>query len=435
VRAAGGRFSCVAHRTRNIGDMIQTIALTRLLPPSAAVFRHDLSRAPADRVFVVNGFLERDRPQRLGPDCLFAGVSGPYMRHAMYLDWLRRSPCPVGARDPATAARLSRAGISAELVGCATLTLPGYDGPRREILSVDFDGPGTRLTHAAPHRGAACMKTLFVLDQFRDGGAQIQALDLGSGLLEQGISCSAVALYTDPIRARHMGVEPCGLGVSTSAARFPPACLRLLKVCRAERPDFIHSHAEVPNLASRIVCRWLGLPHFVTAHCEFPWNWRRTVGVGIERRTSFLTSRYFAVSEVVCRVVRDDLHVRPDRIRVIPNWPPRHAESSVDQPMPLRGSPTIVNVARLHRHKRQDILIESFREVRRQFPEAILWIAGTGPEESRLRSMAGDGVMLLGHRNDVRRLLRADHGVARYLASYREVLGSPATERGEYSRR
>lgn len=140
-------LNCVAYRTRNIGDMIQTLALTRLLPPLAAVFRHDLGSAPAEGVFVVNGFLERDRPPRRGADCLFAGVSGPYMRHALYLDWLRRSPWPVGARDPATLARLSKAGVSTEFVGCATLTLPRYDGPRQGVVSVDFEGPGTRLTH------------------------------------------------------------------------------------------------------------------------------------------------------------------------------------------------------------------------------------------------------------------------------------------------
>lgn len=145
--APQSHFSCLAYRTHNIGDMIQTLALTRLLPPMAAVYRHDLGSAPRDRVFVVNGFLERERPPQGGPACLFAGVSGPYMRHALYLDWLRRSPWPVGARDPATLSQLSRAGIPTELAGCATLTLPRHDGPRRGVLSVDFEGPGTRLTH------------------------------------------------------------------------------------------------------------------------------------------------------------------------------------------------------------------------------------------------------------------------------------------------
>ena len=143
-------FSCLTYRTRNIGDIIQTIALSRLLPPMAAVFRHQLESAPTDRLFVVNGFLERDRPPLHGATCLFAGISGPYMRKPLYLDWLRRSPWPVGARDPVTASRLSLAGIPNHLSGCATLTLPRYNGPRQGIVSVDFNGPGTRLHHHIP---------------------------------------------------------------------------------------------------------------------------------------------------------------------------------------------------------------------------------------------------------------------------------------------
>lgn len=139
--------SCLVYRVRNIGDMIQTLALTRLLPPATGVFRHALASAPSDRVLVVNGFLERDRLPRNGPPCLFAGVSGPYERHRRYIAWMERSPWPIGARDPVTARRLASAALPTEMVGCATLTLPRYEGPRRGVFSVDVDGPGTPLTH------------------------------------------------------------------------------------------------------------------------------------------------------------------------------------------------------------------------------------------------------------------------------------------------
>lgn len=143
-------FSCIVYRTCNIGDMIQTLALSRLLPPMTGIFRHDLGSIPGDRTAVINGFLGSDPPPRAGAACLFAGVSGPYMHRSGYVSWMRRSPWPVGARDPASAELLAAEGLMTELVGCATLTFPRHDGERSGVLSVDCEGPGTRVTHAIP---------------------------------------------------------------------------------------------------------------------------------------------------------------------------------------------------------------------------------------------------------------------------------------------
>lgn len=140
-------WSCLVYRSGNLGDVIQSMALSRLIAPLTGVFRHDLGSAPRDRVFVVNGFLERDTPPQDGATCLFAGVSGPYERHSLYLRWLRESPWPVGGRDPETVQRLTKAGLTSELTGCATVTFPPYRGVRSGVFSVDHQGPGTRLTH------------------------------------------------------------------------------------------------------------------------------------------------------------------------------------------------------------------------------------------------------------------------------------------------
>ncbi|MBI4907338.1 MAG: polysaccharide pyruvyl transferase family protein [Acidobacteria bacterium] len=128
--------------------MIQTVALSRLLPAAAGVYRHRLEDAPANATFVMNGFLDKDSPPPGGTSrCVFAGVSGPHFRRRQYLDWMRTSPFPIGARDPATMEFLIKAGLPSIMVGCATLTLPRYDGTRSGVYSVDYYGPGTRLSH------------------------------------------------------------------------------------------------------------------------------------------------------------------------------------------------------------------------------------------------------------------------------------------------
>ena len=145
-------YSTLVYRVRNLGDMIQTAALSRLLPPTAGVFRHRLHEADEHRPLVVNGLLHKERPPKQGPTCLFAGASGPFWREQEYLQWMARSPYPIGARDQFTVDAARSAGLDTVFIGCATMTLPRYEGPRAGVYSVDYDGPGDRLTHRISRR-------------------------------------------------------------------------------------------------------------------------------------------------------------------------------------------------------------------------------------------------------------------------------------------
>ena len=140
-------FTVVVYRVRNLGDMIQTAALSQWLPSSTGVFRHQLSRVDSDGLFVVNGVLFKERPATRGENCLFAGVSGPYWRKRAYFEWLASSPYPIGGRDQMTVDAALERGLDASLIGCATLTFPKYEGKRHGVYSVDYPGPGTLHSH------------------------------------------------------------------------------------------------------------------------------------------------------------------------------------------------------------------------------------------------------------------------------------------------
>lgn len=135
--------------TGNIGDTIQTVALSCFFPQAAGIWRHDCWKAAqADKLFVVNGFLAGEPPV-VDPNCLFAGVhiGRSLEQHKL---WFRQSPYPVGARDPWTHSTLEHAGLQSELIGCATMTFPRYDGARAGVYAVDTAGPGRKLTHDWP---------------------------------------------------------------------------------------------------------------------------------------------------------------------------------------------------------------------------------------------------------------------------------------------
>lgn len=132
--------------TGNLGDALQTIALSRLLPPSLGIPRCRLTeQLHADKLFVVNGWHRwpREIPAS-DSNCLFAGIHCADAQVA----WVRQSRFPAGARDPFTHEVFQRAGIPSVMLGCATLTFANHTGPRDGALSVDFPGgTGTQLTH------------------------------------------------------------------------------------------------------------------------------------------------------------------------------------------------------------------------------------------------------------------------------------------------
>jgi glycosyltransferase involved in cell wall biosynthesis len=252
------------------------------------------------------------------------------------------------------------------------------------------------------------MKILMVLNTLAAGGADVLAWDLAVGLTDLGATCKIVALHGPSEESSVEGIPAQTLTGPVSMTRLPLALCRLLILCIRERPDIIHSHGEAPDLLCRVVCGTLGLPHVVTAHTERPWHWRLKLGRILERCGVGFTDWYVAVSDAVADAYKHSFGVPVSKISVIANW--ACISPSIDrntaEDMPPTGNPTIINVARLHIQKSHETLLESFRLVRKVYPQALLWIAGTGPEEKRLRRIAGEGVFFLGHRTDIRQLLR-----------------------------
>ena len=99
-----------------------------------------------------------------------------------------------------------------------------------------------------------------------------------------------------------------------------------------------------------------------------------------------------------------------DRVHYIPNFCPVSPEpatdrASLDTP---KGAKVLLILARLHEAKGIDVALRALPSI----PESVLWIAGEGPLESRLKRLAADlgvasRVRFLGWRDDRSALLRA----------------------------
>lgn len=89
---------------------------------------------------------------------------------------------------------------------------------------------------------------------------------------------------------------------------------------------------------------------------------------------------------------------------------------------------TFAFVGRLSSNKRPQHAIEAFKIVHRQFPEARLWVIGTGPMETKLRRKAPKGVEFLGRVSDVEKRNRLSRVHALLVTSVREGWGLVVTE-------
>ena len=90
--------------------------------------------------------------------------------------------------------------------------------------------------------------------------------------------------------------------------------------------------------------------------------------------------------------------------------------------------PTVVFIGRLSANKRPEHAIRAFGLVRRQLPDAQMWVIGSGPEEARLRRIAGPGVTFLGRVSEEEKRERLARAHALVATSVREGWGLVVTE-------
>jgi glycosyltransferase involved in cell wall biosynthesis/O-antigen/teichoic acid export membrane protein len=93
--------------------------------------------------------------------------------------------------------------------------------------------------------------------------------------------------------------------------------------------------------------------------------------------------------------------------------------------------PTLLYLGRLSANKRPDHVIEAFKVVSQRFPDAQLWVVGTGPMQSRLEQSAPPGVRFFGRVDQAtkRELIAKSHVLV--MTSVREGWGLTVTEAAE----
>jgi glycosyltransferase involved in cell wall biosynthesis len=268
------------------------------------------------------------------------------------------------------------------------------------------------------------VRVAFVINSLGTGGAERQlALTVAEIDRDRFDPVVVTLFHAGAFRAEveRAGVEVHDLGLpkdlrtAVKGVRDPLAALQ---------PDVIHTAMFEANVAGRLAGRRLRVPvvsHATntydaplrTAETRVP-GWKQRAARRAERWSARRSNaRIVAVGDEVARSAAAYLGVPRSRVAVVRRGFDFGAlEAAAREPLlgpawPDAGGPRLLAVGRLAPQKGHRFLLEAMPTVVQRHPRAHLVIAGSGPLEAELRTLAGPHTTLAGVRRDVPALLAA----------------------------
>ncbi|OYX35452.1 MAG: glycosyl transferase [Caulobacterales bacterium 32-69-10] len=238
------------------------------------------------------------------------------------------------------------------------------------------------------------MTVLHLLGSPGDGGAETYFLHLTRALADDGLP-QAVALHANAAREAALT----GMGVPHFVLPY-------------DAPFDLVSGRRIRKLAqdlpAKVLLQWMNRAGRVVPRSG-PWT-------RIGRLGGYYHLKYYRGCALLVGNTRDIVRHMVDggwpaeKCVYIPNFAaagdqPAQARAALDTP---EGVPLLLAMGRLHKVKAHDVSLKALA----LFPEAWLWIAGSGPAEHELKALAHrlgveDRVRFLGWRDDAAALYRA----------------------------
>jgi len=256
------------------------------------------------------------------------------------------------------------------------------------------------------------IRVLHVIDSLDLGGAQTALLNLVRFRDREKFSLTVAPMHGRGIFAGALEKENVEV-VSLSAAKWPPAyVLSLPRLLRRAGFDVAHFHLFGANWIGKPLAALCGVRVRVTDdQCNDRYRTDRAWRLAVDRATNLLSSHIFAVSASTRDCLTGREKIPASKISLLPNavdterFRPASetVRSAAREELGLNaGGVVVAGLGRLHPQKNWPL----FLRLAARFPETPFVIAGTGPEEERLRSLAPANVRFAGFR-DARTMLAA----------------------------
>jgi len=161
---------------------------------------------------------------------------------------------------------------------------------------------------------------------------------------------------------------------------------RLLKVIRDNHIEIIHSHTRVTQFLGRALGKLAGIPYVATCHGFYKTHWFRKTfpcwGEGVVAISPPVKEHLlkdFRVSEERIYQIQNGVDI--DSFRVVTD----EIKKKARERFAIKNDPIIGIVARLADVKGHSVLIDAMPEIVKYFPKVLLFIAGEGKMEAKLK--------------------------------------------------
>jgi glycosyltransferase involved in cell wall biosynthesis len=238
------------------------------------------------------------------------------------------------------------------------------------------------------------IRLLHFITELSTGGAQVALLRLIERLDCEKYNIQVACLYNGDreiaVKIRALGIPVTDLGMRTKL--HWGAFIHLLRLLLEFKPHILHTWMFHANLPGRILGRMARVPIIISSE--------RTMGMENHWRlltnylTGILADRIVCVSQNVAFYAQNKIGLPKEKLIVIPNgidpadFNDLPNRESARENLGLPGGVLVGSIGRAQKVKGFDILIKAFQHVSDRFPEAILIIAGGGPELKALQEQS-----------------------------------------------
>ena len=258
---------------------------------------------------------------------------------------------------------------------------------------------------------------MHVVFAFHPGGMELGVLKLVNGLDPRRIQSSICSTRPGgglaPLLAPHVPL----FELRRRDGNDPRLVWEMYRLFRRERPHIVHTHAWGTLIEGLIAARMAAVPIVVHGeHGTLQLRWRQRL---FQRYAWSHVDRLLSVSTRLAERMAHQVAFPPDRIQTIHNGvelsrfqrriTPDEARRELGLPA---STPVVGAVGRLVPVKDHVSLVEAVAMLGRNGLQAILVIAGEGPERETIRGRASalgieHQVRLLGHRTDIQTVFAA----------------------------